>query len=151
MEELCEYDTNGNLIYSRTSDGFEWWSEYDDRGNEIHFRNSYGFESWYDYDDRGNEIHFRHSDGYEAWREYDENNKLISTRTKGEFDMETNMKNREDLTSEYAELIVDGMDMDTLVMYAIDAIRDGLRTYSDEELHDEIARFFPELLENTDA
>ena len=57
------------------------------------------------------------------------------------------MKNREDLTSEYAEAVVDGMDIDTLVMYAIDTIRDGLRSYSDEELHEEIARFFPELLE----
>jgi hypothetical protein len=59
------------------------------------------------------------------------------------------MKNREDLISEYAEAVVDGMDMDTLVMYAIDAIREGLQAYGDEELHDEIARFFPELLEET--
>lgn len=65
--------------------------------------------------------------------------------------MEVNMKNRNDLINEYANFVVDGMDIDTLVMYAIDAIRDGFRSYSDEELHEEIATFYPELLENTDA
>jgi DNA-directed RNA polymerase delta subunit len=61
------------------------------------------------------------------------------------------MKNREDLISEYAELILDGMDTDMLVRYALDAIRHGLRGYSDEELHDEIAAFYPELLEDDNA
>jgi hypothetical protein len=58
------------------------------------------------------------------------------------------MKNRNDLINEYAELIVDGMDMDTLVMYAIDTIRDRLSSYNDEELLEEIADFYPELLED---
>jgi YD repeat-containing protein len=67
MKEIREYDKNGNLTYCRYPDGYERWIEYDDRGNRIHYRDS---------------------DGDEWWREYDENNKLISTRTKGEFDME---------------------------------------------------------------
>jgi len=38
--EMKEYDTNGNLIHSRNSSGFEVWYEYDDRGNLIHTRTS---------------------------------------------------------------------------------------------------------------
>jgi YD repeat-containing protein len=58
--EIREYDTNGNVIHSRDSSGYEWWREYDDNGNEIHSRDSIGFE---------------------VWREYDTNGKLINTRT----------------------------------------------------------------------
>jgi YD repeat-containing protein len=66
MEELREYDQNGNLIYCKDSDGFEWWRKYDGRGNIIYYCTSdgYGFEEWYD---------------------YDENNNLISTRTNREY------------------------------------------------------------------
>lgn len=57
------------------------------------------------------------------------------------------MKNREDLIGEYADRVVDGMDMDSLVVYALDKMMEDLRTYSDEDLHDEIAAFYPDLLE----
>ena len=57
------------------------------------------------------------------------------------------MENRNDLINDYAEFVVGGMDMDTLVWYAFDAIRDGLSAYNDEELHQAIPRFFPELLD----
>lgn len=63
MNDLREYDQNGNLTYRRYPDGVEVWWEYDDNGNMIHYRNSDGFAEWYT---------------------YDENNKLISTRTNGE-------------------------------------------------------------------
>ena len=55
--------------------------------------------------------------------------------------------NREDLIGEYAGRVVDGMDMDSLVVYALDKMMEDLRTYSDEDLHDEIAAFYPDLLE----
>jgi hypothetical protein len=58
------------------------------------------------------------------------------------------MLNREDLIAEYAERIVEGMDVDTLVMYAIDQLMDGLRTYTDEDLAAEIEDFYPDLLES---
>ena len=58
------------------------------------------------------------------------------------------MKNREDLIGEYADRVVDGMDMDSLVVYALDKMMEDLRTYSDEDLRDEIAEFYPDLLEN---
>lgn len=54
--------------------------------------------------------------------------------------------NREDLISEYAALVVDGMDMEMLCMYAIEKIRDDLRTYSDEDLIEEVRDFYPHLL-----
>jgi hypothetical protein len=57
------------------------------------------------------------------------------------------MLNREELIAQYAERIVEGMDTDTLVMYAIDQLMDGLRTYSDEDLTAEIEDFYPDLLE----
>jgi hypothetical protein len=54
--------------------------------------------------------------------------------------------NRDDLISEYAALVVDGMDMETLCMYAIEKIRDDLRTYTDEQLEDEVREYYPHLL-----
>jgi YD repeat-containing protein len=29
---LQEYDDNGNLIYRKNSNGYEWWNEYDENG-----------------------------------------------------------------------------------------------------------------------
>jgi hypothetical protein len=57
------------------------------------------------------------------------------------------MLNREDLIAQYAERIAEGMDTDTLVMYAIDQLMDGLRTMTDEDLTAEIEDFYPDLLE----
>ena len=57
------------------------------------------------------------------------------------------MLNREDLISQYAERLVEGMDIETVVMYAIDQLMEGLRTYTDAELRTEIEDFYPDLLE----
>jgi len=57
------------------------------------------------------------------------------------------MLNREDLISQYAERLVEGMDIETLVMYAIDEMMDNLRTYADADLIKEIEDFYPDLLE----
>lgn len=54
--------------------------------------------------------------------------------------------NRDDLISEYAALVVDGMDMETLCMYAIEKIRDDLKTYSDADLEAEVREYYPHLL-----
>ena len=54
--------------------------------------------------------------------------------------------NRDDLISEYAALVVDGMDMETLCIYAIEKIRDDLKTYTDEQLEDEVREYYPHLL-----
>ncbi len=57
------------------------------------------------------------------------------------------MLNREELIGQYAERIVEGMDIDILVAYAIDQLMDSLRTYTDEDLAAEIEDFYPDLLE----
>jgi len=59
------------------------------------------------------------------------------------------MLNREDLIAQYAESIVEGMDMETLAIYAIEQLMDGLRTMTDADLTAEIEDFYPELLTNT--
>ena len=50
MEEIKEYDNNGNLIYRKFSDGFECWRKYDNNKNCIYYKDSDGFESEYIYD-----------------------------------------------------------------------------------------------------
>jgi len=60
---IKEYDTNGNIIHSRDSDGYELWCEYDNNGKCIHFRDSDGYEVWYDYDTNGNVINTRNTSG----------------------------------------------------------------------------------------
>jgi NAD/NADP transhydrogenase alpha subunit len=54
---------------------------------------------------------------------------------------------KDELIGEYATRIVEGMDMDTLVAYATDQLLDALSTMSDEDLREEIADFYPDLLE----
>jgi YD repeat-containing protein len=74
MNEIKEYDKNGNLIHYRDSDGWEWWSEYDENNNEIHYRNSNtGVEWWSKYDENNNEIHYRNSNGVESWHDEEGN------------------------------------------------------------------------------
>jgi YD repeat-containing protein len=60
---IKEYDTNGNIIHSRDSDGYEVWCEYDNNGKCIHFRDSDGYEVWYDYDTNGKLINTRNTSG----------------------------------------------------------------------------------------
>lgn len=57
------------------------------------------------------------------------------------------MLNREDLIDAYAIRIVDGMDMDTLVVYAIEKLREDLETWSEDVLREDVAEYAPDLLE----
>lgn len=57
------------------------------------------------------------------------------------------MTDRDSLIADYASLIVEGMDMDTLVSFAYDTLVDNLMSYSDEELIAEVTEYNPELLE----
>ena len=59
----------------------------------------------------------------------------------------TNMKNRDEVLDEFVERIVDGMDLGTLMTYAIDKMRESYDEVSDEDLTKEIADFYPDLLE----
>lgn len=55
--------------------------------------------------------------------------------------------NRDCLLQDYAELVVDGMDMDTLVQFAMDTIIEHMHSMSDERIVEEVNEYHPELLE----
>ena len=75
-EYWCEYDANGNCIHYESSGGFQYWKEYDTNGNCIHYKNIHGLEWWYEYDSNNNEIHSKNNSGFEYWRKYDANGNL---------------------------------------------------------------------------
>ena len=56
--------------------------------------------------------------------------------------------NRDSLIADYASLIVDGMDMDTLVSFAYDTLVSNLESYDDAELIKEVTEYNTELLED---
>ena len=41
---VYKYDTNGNIIYFKNSDGNEYWHEYDANGKLIHYKDTKGRE-----------------------------------------------------------------------------------------------------------
>ena len=55
--------------------------------------------------------------------------------------------NREELIVDYAQKILEGMDMKTMECFVYDTLMENLSSYSDEELIEEIKQFNPELLE----
>jgi hypothetical protein len=54
---------------------------------------------------------------------------------------------RESLISDYAEQIIDGMDMDTLTRFAFDMLVENVERLSDKDLISEVNEYTPELLE----
>ena len=52
---------------------------------------------------------------------------------------------RDELTEQYVELVVDGMDTKDLMRYAIDGITEYIVTLTDSELKDEVGNFDEEL------
>jgi len=65
---------------------------------------------------------------------------------------ELNSAQRDELIEQYVELVVDGMDMDSLLQYAKDGITEYIVTLTDSELKDEVGNFddelFDELVDN---
>ena len=55
--------------------------------------------------------------------------------------------NRDSLIADYAQQILDGMDMKTMECFVYDTLKDNLSSYSDEELIEEVTEYNPELLE----
>ena len=56
-----------------------------------------------------------------------------------------NPREREDLTEQYVELVVDNMDTKDLMRYAIDSITEYIVTLTDSELKEEVGNFDEEL------
>ena len=44
---ISVFNSNGNMIHYKDSNGYEFWKEYDSNGNMIHYKNSNGYEFWY--------------------------------------------------------------------------------------------------------
>ena len=63
-----------------------------------------------------------------------------------------NNDQQDKLIEQYVELVVDGMDMDSLLQYAKDGITEYIVTLTDSELKDEVGNFdedlYDELVEN---
>ena len=59
-----------------------------------------------------------------------------------------NHENRTSLINDYAEAVVDGMDIKTLCVFAIETIKQNMKGYSDEFLIAEIEDHYPHLLED---
>ena len=66
--------------------------------------------------------------------------------------IELNARQREDLTEQFVELVVDNMSEKDLVRYAQEQLIDALNQYSLEELKDDVDNFnedlFDELVNN---
>ena len=56
--------------------------------------------------------------------------------------------NRDSLIADYAQQILDGMDMKTMEWFVYDTLKDNISSYSDEELIEEVTEYNPELLED---
>ena len=65
---------------------------------------------------------------------------------------ELTLTQRDELIEQYVELVVDGMDMDSLLQHAKDGITEYIVTLTDSELKDEVGNFdedlYDELVEN---
>jgi len=55
---------------------------------------------------------------------------------------------RDQLIEDYAQTILDGLDMDAVLGIAYDTLTGNLSSYSDEELIKEVKEYNPELLED---
>lgn len=55
--------------------------------------------------------------------------------------------NREQLISDYVDLIVDNMSTKDLMRIVGDQLEENLSSYSDDELISEVSEYYPELLD----
>jgi vesicle coat complex subunit len=59
----------------------------------------------------------------------------------------TNTFDRDSLISDYAEMVVDDMDLKTLVQLAYDVICENMERMTDNEIVEDVNNCYPELLE----
>jgi hypothetical protein len=48
------------------------------------------------------------------------------------------------LKENYTNMIIDGMDMDSLVQFAFDSIMDNMKDYTEDEIKEEVLEFYDE-------
>jgi hypothetical protein len=61
------------------------------------------------------------------------------------------MLDRNTLIEEYASRIVEGMDMDDMYNFIYDTLVERLDDYTDNDLVNEVAEYYPDLVETDDA
>ena len=65
--QRTKFDERGNIIYYKTSNGFEVWRKFDKNNNMIYYKDSDGTECWRKFDERNNCIHYKDSSGYKKF------------------------------------------------------------------------------------
>lgn len=63
------------------------------------------------------------------------------------FPTDPNIMNKEQLDqlkNNYAEMIVEGMDMDTLITFAVEAIEDNIKDWDEQDVKEEIIDLYGE-------
>jgi regulator of RNase E activity RraB len=58
------------------------------------------------------------------------------------------MKTHDQKINEFTQHMIDALDLDSLIVIAFDALRENYKTYSPEELENEIREYAPHLIEN---
>jgi len=78
MNNISEFDDNGNCIYRKWEYGYEVWYKYNDENNIIYRKDNIS-EIWYYNNGLIKQIRYLRT-GYSAFYEYDKNGKLIYMR-----------------------------------------------------------------------
>lgn len=78
MNNISEFDDNGNCIYRKWGYGYEVWYKYNDENNIIYRKDNIS-EIWYYNNGLIKQIRYLRT-GYSAFYEYDINGKLVYMR-----------------------------------------------------------------------
>ena len=78
MNNISEFDDNGNYIYREWEYGYEVWYKYNDENNIIYRKDNIS-EIWYYNNGLIKQIRYLRT-GYSAFYEYDKNGKLVHMR-----------------------------------------------------------------------
>jgi hypothetical protein len=66
--KIKKYNSKGNMIYYKNSDGYEFW--YNENGNIIHSKSPTGYEQWNEYDKYHYNIFYLNTKDLLYWRKY---------------------------------------------------------------------------------
>ena len=69
-------------------------------------------------------------------------NLFTLTNTNSMTDSKLNSKQLDHLKANYANLIVDGMDMDTLITFAIESIEQNIKDWDENDVKSEILDYY---------
>ena len=59
-------------------------------------------------------------------------------------DLKMNSKQLDQLKTNYAEMIVEGMDMDTLITFAVESIEQNIKDWDEDDVKSEILDYYGE-------